>query len=750
MIQHHSTLKLIYGYEPCFVKRNDEYKEYPSIFEVRVGDYLHKFEDKKATLHQKNDFWRHFSERIWSYDDFTFTFAPAAASLLTGALRYKIWFNPLEVFRILSLSILYPHAPSDLDDKLLGEENRGVAAMFKQLWFRERFDHFAEHGKFDLVPESINKHEIVDHELFKHLMESSEQGTWTEEAWQAHCNKLIESDFYHNNVVAIMQHEMLHIMWEHLTRMGDRDPMLHNIATDYAINQQLPFSPELRTILITDDNRDFFTKFVTGISIWRAYSSTKDAKALNKLKLSVTDKPEKFAAKVDDLAQEFVYENDPLKTMASFFGVSSNATKNKYLGKDSDFYYEVLDYVKEDIKENGQGGTLDDHSMWRKNDEEQKGERGQSGGQQSGSEGEGESGDDDSDGQGKAKGKGDGSPKNKKKGSGGDGDEKSGDKDDADSKNKKDGNKKPPGKKVSTAKKGIESDDGEETGSKKGDDSGSGKDGNDLDEARDGDQIKIGDKDRGNMRGGYEHPGFRKVIGRQEAKNAFKAAAERAGYNPDDPEDLERALNDIPGLAPLRQMFHEWFAVKAKNWRKELTAFLRHCVNPTELEHTMLREHRALDDTFPGKKRDVGFQLIIGIDTSGSISATDFNDFMGQIHKMARDCDFDKVRIIQCHSRISDDRTWKVRSARKLKEFSIAEVGGTKMEPVYAKLEREGNKLPLILFTDGYIDDFPASRYTKFKHIMFLSRGCSGNKERLEAKGFKVLCQDDEPQLMAS
>ena len=769
-MNHHSTLKLVYGYEPCYVKSKVEgYREFPSIFDVRVGDYGHLFKDKNATIHQKNDFWRHFSERVWSFDDFTFRYAPAAASLLTGALRYKIWYSPLQIYKMFLSSILLPYAPKDVELGFDSEENRGIGDLFRHAWFEEQYAFFKDNGKFFNVPKSVQEHEVVDHKFLLMLLECDEQGFWSEEAWKYHSNMLVNCKFYHTNIVCILQHEMLHIMWEHLTRIGDRNRFLHNIATDYAINQQLDFSPELKKVLITDHNETFFTRFVTGIAMWRSRQSTKDLKTLEKLGLTPVDSPDKFAKRTKQLAEAFVYERQQ-SAFNSLFGFCKSKFQqvNQYNGKDSDFYYEVLEFVKDDMKENGQGGTLDDHSMWEKNDDEQKDERGEVDEKGTGDEGEsGQSGESDSDSQengedgGKpsnSEGKGDGdgdsdtdsqsSPKKKGKGNGKGKSETGQDSDDGEDESQGKSNDSS-GPKVSTAKKSVEQSDDQQDGQKqdgKSEENGQRKSRSpDNHVAEDGDGISFGGEERSNMRGGYEHPGFRNMIGRQEAKNAFRAAATAAGYDPDDPADLERALNDIPGLAPLRHMFHEWFSVKTKNWRKELRAFLRHCVNPTELEYTMLREHRALDDTFPGKKRDIGFNLILALDTSGSIGVTDFNDFMGQVHKMSKDCDFDKVRIIQCHSRISDDRSHKVRSARKLKEFTIVETGGTKMQPVFERLKREGNKLPLVLFTDGHIDRFEASRYSGFKHIMFLSRGHSGQKSYLESMGFKVLCQDDEP-----
>jgi predicted metal-dependent peptidase len=185
----------------------------------------------------------------------------------------------------------------------------------------------------------------------------------------------------------------------------------------------------------------------------------------------------------------------------------------------------------------------------------------------------------------------------------------------------------------------------------------------------------------------------------------------------------------------------EWFKVHQKNWKQILSKHLVSCVNPTELDYTMSRERRGRDGMFPGKRRERGLDCIVAADTSGSISATDWNDFTNQILKIAKDCEVDRIRLIQCHHSIAFDQKVTLKRIRKV---PIVETGGTTMRVVYEKLKQEHNRKLLILFTDGYIDHFTADMYPGFKSIMFLSRGCSGQAAELRERGFTVICQDEE------
>ena len=251
-------------------------------------------------------------------------------------------------------------------------------------------------------------------------------------------------------------------------------------------------------------------------------------------------------------------------------------------------------------------------------------------------------------------------------------------------------------------------------------------------------------KQRGKGTGeGQEHQGFdvSSISSKNEVKSAIRDALEKSGVDPDDPKEIEAALNRIPGMEILGAYIKEFFKVKAKNWKQILQSHLTSYMNPTQMDYTMSREDRRRKDVFPGKRKEIGLDVIIGVDTSGSINYTDYNDFVGQIEKIIKDCDLDTIRLIQCHHSIAFDK--KI-PARRLKQTPVKEVGGTTMRVMYEKLKRERNRKLLILFTDGFIEHDLNNEGWGFKSIMFLSRGGESMKEPLEKRGFTVICQDCE------
>ena len=250
-------------------------------------------------------------------------------------------------------------------------------------------------------------------------------------------------------------------------------------------------------------------------------------------------------------------------------------------------------------------------------------------------------------------------------------------------------------------------------------------------------------KERGKGEGeGSPHGGWdvTTACARQEAKGSVRDAMKRAGFNPDDPSDLEKCLDRTPGMEALGAYISEWFKVPTKNWRQILNHYIASAMKPQQLDYTMSRENRRLPGVFPGKRRERGLELIIAVDTSGSINYADYNDFINQIQKIGRDCDIDNVRFIQCHHSIALDKKMPL---RRIKTTPIVETGGTSMGVIYEKLKREKNRKLLVLFTDGCIDHFMNEGWG-FKSVMFLSRGNECYGESLKERGFTVICQDME------
>jgi len=240
------------------------------------------------------------------------------------------------------------------------------------------------------------------------------------------------------------------------------------------------------------------------------------------------------------------------------------------------------------------------------------------------------------------------------------------------------------------------------------------------------------------------HPGFDALDGiskRTEARNALKDVLNKVGLDINDPNELMKGLHSIPGLNNFGEILTNFFRVKTKNWKQMLQNFMTSAINVTEADYTMSRESRIRIDYFPGKRIDRGLDVILAMDTSGSIAGKDWNDFCNQVVRISKDFNATQLRVIQCHTRIAFDQNVNI---SKITNMKLKETGGTMMQVIFEKLKGEKNRKPVILFTDGDIDHFHAREYPSFKTLIFLSRGHGHNKETLEGLGYKVISQDEE------
>jgi predicted metal-dependent peptidase len=197
--------------------------------------------------------------------------------------------------------------------------------------------------------------------------------------------------------------------------------------------------------------------------------------------------------------------------------------------------------------------------------------------------------------------------------------------------------------------------------------------------------------------------------------------------------------SEIPFSFSIQEKISEFVKVKKDNrWKKEFNKFLMNYMNAKEKDITMTRSSRKRPDIFPGMRMEVGLDVIFIIDTSGSISKKDYKQFVGEIVNVSKMCDMQKCRIIQCHTSVSSDE--KRFSLKKIKSIVFRDTGGTRMRTALEMLKREGNKKPVVIFTDGLIDYFTAEEF-KFKILMFFTM--PGAVETIKKRGFKIICPKD-------
>lgn len=128
-----------------------------------------------------------------------------------------------------------------------------------------------------------------------------------------------------------------------------------------------------------------------------------------------------------------------------------------------------------------------------------------------------------------------------------------------------------------------------------------------------------------------------------------------------------------------------------------------------------------------GKKKYTA-DFVVAIDTSGSISSDDFNQFFGEIESIIKN---GNVRLLQCDTRLYDCGKYKKGS---YKDIKIQGRGGTDLEPVFQFLiDNKMKNSKLIILTDGemWYDGIKKIGGNKIETMWVLLPGYEGNEKTI-------------------
>ena len=125
----------------------------------------------------------------------------------------------------------------------------------------------------------------------------------------------------------------------------------------------------------------------------------------------------------------------------------------------------------------------------------------------------------------------------------------------------------------------------------------------------------------------------------------------------------------------------------------------------------------------PSVKKE-NLEVVVSIDTSGSIRQEELNDFLGEIISIAKSFNNISITLIVCDCEIKD--VYKVANGdiAKIQDLKICGGGGTDHKPIYDYIEKNlPNTKFVINFTDGHTS-FPD--YEKTKTIWVLTKDSCG------------------------
>ena len=105
----------------------------------------------------------------------------------------------------------------------------------------------------------------------------------------------------------------------------------------------------------------------------------------------------------------------------------------------------------------------------------------------------------------------------------------------------------------------------------------------------------------------------------------------------------------------------------------------------------------------PSVKKE-NIDIIVAIDTSGSITKKILSEFLGEIIKLSRSFDFIDVTLLTCDTKVHDVFQLRNREIiQKLKKIKIHGGGGTNFIPVFEWIEENQKNTKLLIYlTDGY------------------------------------------------
>lgn len=202
------------------------------------------------------------------------------------------------------------------------------------------------------------------------------------------------------------------------------------------------------------------------------------------------------------------------------------------------------------------------------------------------------------------------------------------------------------------------------------------------------------DDNRGKCRTIDDHSTWSKISESSQLSKEIVKNAVREAY-----KNTKKLRGTVSGN--LAEMVQELLAPPTLNWKQLLRQYIGASIK-AGFKSSWKRPNRrfSASDEFKGKTAKRAIRVLVGVDTSGSVSNKDFQDFLGELKGIMNiyKCNMD---IVQCDTDIKKKET-----LRPYSKFNIKFVGrgGTYFTPVVDLYNKSSEYDLLIYFTDGYGD----------------------------------------------
>lgn len=236
-------------------------------------------------------------------------------------------------------------------------------------------------------------------------------------------------------------------------------------------------------------------------------------------------------------------------------------------------------------------------------------------------------------------------------------------------------------------------------------------------------------------------PGAYDIVSDEQMTHAEKAKTNQVSAAAIAKATKEKSIGTNEGH--IARVFETLFKPKI-NWRDQLVDAIKSSSKERPTYNRLSRRSQDSDICFPGMTGE-RINVIMGIDTSGSMSEDDINEGLAELSGIIEQYEGWKLTLVSCDTNVhvigeydsdfGDDFT----SIDK----TLIGGGGTILQPIvdYAVEEYEtGNDVnACIIFTDGYIPEL----YSSNPDIQIIVVVSSGGNRELSLSGIKVIFMDD-------
>lgn len=157
-------------------------------------------------------------------------------------------------------------------------------------------------------------------------------------------------------------------------------------------------------------------------------------------------------------------------------------------------------------------------------------------------------------------------------------------------------------------------------------------------------------------------------------------------------EQTEKRRGNIPGELAERIQRLRHVEPPKFDWK----GYLRRFIGNSSVSYTkkLRRKYNKRYAGNPGLKIKFKNHILVGVDTSGSVSSSELKEFMNELHHMHKTGH--KITVAQCDTRLNS-----VEDFNPKKDWDIKGRGGTSFQPVIDHYNEFGRYTALIYLTDG-------------------------------------------------